>query len=50
MPQWTNSSYWFAYYDMYRQPEELPPYNSGFLDLWWIDPDAEAQLRADGAF
>jgi len=50
VPQWTNSSYWFAYYDMYRQPEELPPYNSGFLDLWWIDPDAEAALRADGAF
>ena len=50
VPQWTNSSYWFAYYDMYRHPEELPPYSSGFLDLWWIDPDAEAQLRADGAF
>jgi microcin C transport system substrate-binding protein len=50
VPQWTNSSYWFAYYDMYRHPDELPPYNSGFLDIWWIDPDAEAELRAEGAF
>jgi len=49
VPQWTNSSYWFAYYDMYRHPEELPPLSSGFLDLWWIDADAEAALRADGA-
>jgi len=50
VPQWTNSNYWFAYYDMYRHPDELPPYNSGFLDVWWIDPDAEAGLRAEGAF
>lgn len=50
VPQWTNSSYWFAYYDMYRHPEDLPPYSSGFLDIWWIDSEAEAALRADGAF
>ncbi|MAX74911.1 MAG: ABC transporter substrate-binding protein [Nioella sp.] len=49
VPQWTNNSYWFAYYNMYRHPEELPPYSSGFLDLWWIDAEAEAALRAEGA-
>lgn len=49
VPQWSNNSYWFAYYDMYRHPEELPPYSPGFMDLWWIDAEAEAALRAEGA-
>ena len=31
--------HWVAYYDMYRYPEELPPYALGFLDFWWVDPD-----------
>jgi len=48
--QWFNNAHWVAYYDMYRYPEELPPYSLGFLDFWWIDPEAEARLRADGAF
>ncbi len=50
VPQWDNPNYWFAYYDFYRHPEELPPYSSGFLDVWWIDQDAEAALRDAGAF
>lgn len=50
VPQWFNDSHWVAYYDMYRYPEELPPYSLGFLDFWWIDPAAEAQLREQGAF
>ena len=48
--QWFNDAHWVAYYDMYRYPEELPPYALGFLDFWWIDPDAEASLRDAGAF
>lgn len=48
--QWYNPSHWVAYYDMYRYPEELPPYSLGFLDFWWIDPDAEQALRDQGAF
>ena len=48
--QWFNNSHWVAYYDMYRYPEELPPYALGFLDFWWIDPEAEAALREAGAF
>lgn len=50
VPQWFNDSYWVAYYDMYRYPDELPPYSLGFLDFWWIDPEAEAALREQGAF
>lgn len=43
------ADYWTAYYDMYAYPENLPPYALGQLDLWWIDPDKEAALRASGA-
>lgn len=48
--QWYNASHWVAYYDMYRYPEELPPYSLGFLDFWWIDAEAEQALRDQGAF
>lgn len=50
VPQWFNDAHWVAYYDMYRYPDELPPYALGFTDFWWIDPEAEAELRAEGAF
>ena len=46
--QWYNPAHWVAYYDMYRYPENLPPYSLGFLDFWWIDPDAEQALRDAG--
>ena len=39
---------WFAYYDMYRHPDTLPQFDTGYLDFWWIDPDAEAALKASG--
>lgn len=48
VPQWYNPNHWVAYYDMYRYPENLPPYSLGFLDFWWIDPDAEAALEDAG--
>ncbi|QXT40378.1 extracellular solute-binding protein [Gymnodinialimonas ceratoperidinii] len=48
--QWYNPNHWVAYYDMYRYPENLPPYSLGFLDFWWIDPEAEQALRDQGAF
>ncbi len=50
VPQWYNNTHWVAYYDMYRYPENLPPYALGFNDFWWIDPVAEARLRDQGAF
>ncbi|MEL6954524.1 MAG: extracellular solute-binding protein [Pseudomonadota bacterium] len=49
VPQWYNDAHWVAYYDMYRYPENLPPFSLGFLDFWWVDPDAEAALRERGA-
>ena len=48
VPQWYNPNHWVAYYDIYRYPENLPPYSLGFLDFWWIDPDAEAALEDAG--
>lgn len=50
VPQWYNPNYWVAYYDIYRYPEELPPYSLGFLDFWWVDAEAEQRLRDAGAF
>ncbi len=49
-PQWYNPNHWVAYYDMYRYPEALPPYSLGFLDFWWVDPEAEQALRDQGIF
>jgi microcin C transport system substrate-binding protein len=43
------AEYWTAYYDMYAYPENLPPFALGYLDLWWIDPEREAALKASGA-
>jgi microcin C transport system substrate-binding protein len=48
VPQWFNDSSWVAYYNHYRYPEELPPYGVGFLDFWWVDPEAEQALRDQG--
>ncbi len=48
VPQWYNDSAWVAYYNHYRYPEELPPYGIGFLDFWWVDPEAEQALREQG--
>ncbi len=49
VPVWTLTEEWFAHYDMYGFPDELPPFDSGFLDFWWIDTDREAALKAEGA-
>ena len=49
VPQWFNDSHWVSYYDIYRYPEELPPYSLGFLDFWWYDAEAAARLAAEGA-
>ncbi|KIC13909.1 hypothetical protein RA20_22195 [Leisingera sp. ANG-Vp] len=49
VPTWYLDVNWIAYWDMYSQPENLPPYSPGFLDLWWIDQAREAELKASGA-
>jgi microcin C transport system substrate-binding protein len=48
VPQWFNDSAWVAYYNHYRYPEPLPPYGIGYLDFWWVDPEAEQALRDQG--
>ncbi|WP_264211084.1 extracellular solute-binding protein [Leisingera thetidis] len=49
VPTWYLDVNWIAYWDMYGRPENLPPYNSGFLDLWWADAERAAALKAAGA-
>ena len=50
VPQWFRNTHNIAYYDMYRYPDNLPPYALGILDFWWFDQDAFARLKAEGAF
>lgn len=49
IPMWYKAENWFAYYDMYEHPEELPPYSTGELSWWWVNPDKAAALKASGA-
>lgn len=49
IPTWYKDSIWTAYYDMYEHPETLPPYDTGIMDFWWVNPEKEAALRASGA-
>ena len=48
--QWYNPNHWVSYYNMYRYPEVVAPYSLGWIDTWWIDPEAEQALRDAGAF
>ena len=48
--QWYKDVHTVAYYDMYRYPENLPPYSLGEVDLWWWDEARAEELRAAGAF
>lgn len=49
VPIWYLGKHWVAYWDMYEYPETLPPYALGVQDLWWINADKAAALKADGA-
>lgn len=49
VPVWYLDVNWVAYWDMYRYPENLPPFSVGLMDLWWIDADREEALKASGA-
>ncbi|MBM7069489.1 extracellular solute-binding protein [Actibacterium sp. 188UL27-1] len=50
VPQWFKNKHTVAYYDVFRHPEELPPYALGNLDFWWYDAERAAELKAAGAF
>jgi microcin C transport system substrate-binding protein len=49
VPTWYLDVSWIAYWKQYAYPENLPPYDTGLLDLWWIDAEREAALKASGA-
>ena len=50
IPQWFKKKHSVAYYDMYRYPDKLPPYDLGTLDFWWFDEAAFNKLKSEGAF
>lgn len=49
VPTWYLDVNWVAYWDMYARPDNTPPFALGLFDVWWIDPDREAALKASGA-
>ncbi|MBL4872346.1 MAG: ABC transporter substrate-binding protein [Rhodobacteraceae bacterium] len=50
VPQWYKNVHTVAYLDVYKHPENLPPYSLGDTDFWWYDADRAAELKAAGAF
>ena len=49
IPNWYLADHWVAYFDMYRHPDPVPPYDLGYLSFWWYDEDAAQELRDAGA-
>lgn len=49
VPTWYLDVSWIAYWKQYAYPENIPPYDIGLLDLWWVDAEREAALKASGA-
>ncbi|MCA2011610.1 extracellular solute-binding protein [Cereibacter sphaeroides] len=49
VPLWYSPNQWFAYWDVYRHPEEIPQFSAGTMDWWWYDADRAAELRSTGA-
>ncbi len=46
---WYLGKYWVAFWNKYEHPENLPPYELGVEDLWWINAEKEAELKSSGA-
>ncbi|SMH48118.1 extracellular solute-binding protein [Maritimibacter sp. HL-12] len=49
VPQWFKDTHTVAYYDMFEHPENMPPYDLGYLDFWWFDEEKYEALKASGA-
>ena len=49
VPQWFKNKHTIAYYDMFEHPENLPPYDIGVLDTWWLNSDKYNDLKDQGA-
>ncbi|QZO04195.1 extracellular solute-binding protein [Agrobacterium vitis] len=35
VPSYTRGDVWFAYWDKFAHPQNLPEFSSGFPDIWW---------------
>ena len=49
VPQWFNNTYRVAYWDMYEHPDEIPPFDLGYLDFWWYNSEKAEFLKSTGA-
>ena len=49
VPQWFKNKHTIAYFDMYEHPSNLPPYDIGVLDTWWMNSDKYNDLKDQGA-
>jgi microcin C transport system substrate-binding protein len=49
VPTWYLDVSWVAYWDFYEHPENLPPFDLGLQDIWWVNVDKEAALKSSGA-
>ena len=49
IPQWYNDQHRVAYWDMYEHPEEIAPYDLGYLDYWWYN-ESKANALKDAGF
>ena len=50
IPQWFKNVHTVAYYDFYEHPKNLPPYDMGLLDFWWMNEQKYSELKSKGAF
>ena len=50
IPQWFKNVHTVAYYDFYEHPKNLPPYDMGLLDFWWMNKQKYSELKSKGAF
>ena len=48
VPQWHKGSHNLAYWDIFDRPKIKPRYTRGVVDLWWVDVEKEAKLKAAG--
>ena len=48
IPQWSKGSHTMAYWDIFDRPAIKPKYARGVIDLWWVDAEKEAKLKAAG--
>jgi microcin C transport system substrate-binding protein len=46
VPQWHKGSHTIAYWDIYDRPALKPEFQRGVNDLWWIDAERHARLKA----